>query len=202
MPQATAATLRLVFASHNRHKLAEYRNMAPPWLQLLALADHQFSRPLPETQSSLEGNACQKACFVFEYLHADCFADDSGLEVDALGGAPGYRSAQYAGPAATDEQNITRLLRELRPYENRKARFRTVICLIYRGRRHLFSGALNGAIAHQPAGSYGFGYDPVFIPEGSTKTLAQMTAAEKNAISHRRACFERMLDFLKFHSGA
>ncbi|MCS6917850.1 MAG: RdgB/HAM1 family non-canonical purine NTP pyrophosphatase [Chitinophagales bacterium] len=195
MPEAPYAKLNLVFASRNPHKLAEYRLMAPEWLHLRAL--EKTNADIPEPHHSLEENALAKARLVYNLIGADCFADDSGLEVEALGGAPGYLSARYAGDHATDQENLDRLLRELGPNPNRRARFRTVIALIWKGREYQFTGILPGSIALRPAGSQGFGYDPVFIPEGHSRTLAQMTVAEKNALSHRRLCFDQMVMALR-----
>ncbi|MCS6991609.1 MAG: RdgB/HAM1 family non-canonical purine NTP pyrophosphatase [Chitinophagales bacterium] len=197
MSQASPGTLSLVFASFNKHKLLEYQAMAPFWLKLQGLKDLHFDHVLPEPYQTLEGNACAKARYVAQLLQVDCFADDSGLEVEALNGAPGWRSAHYAGPNATDMENIEQLLASLQHCSHRRARFRAVICLIVQNREHLFEGILNGTIAHHPRGQQGFGYDPIFVPEGYTTTLAQLTLEQKNSISHRRAAFNQMIHFLE-----
>ena len=179
--------MRLCFASNNAHKLDEIRPLLPAGWQLLSLADIGCREELPETQPTLEGNAHQKAQYVFDHYGVACFADDTGLEVEALGGAPGVYSARYAGPQRAAADNVAKLLRELGPEPNRRARFRTVMALV-RGPhdQHTFSGAVAGTIAAASIGRGGFGYDPVFVPtEGDGRTFAEMTLAEKNLLSHR-----------------
>ena len=179
--------MRLCFASNNAHKLDEIRPLLPPGVQLLSLAEINCHEELPETQDTLEGNARQKAQYVFEHYGVACFADDTGLEVEALGGAPGVYSARYAGPAREAAANVARLLHELGTQPNRRAQFRTVIALV-RSRDDVqeFSGAVAGTIAAAPIGRGGFGYDPVFVPtEGDGRTFAEMTLDEKNELSHR-----------------
>lgn len=180
--------MRLCFASNNAHKLAEIRPLLPASLLLLSLADIGCHEELPETQDTLEGNALQKARYVWEHYGAPCFADDTGLEVAALHGAPGVYSARYAGPQRRAEDNVARLLHELRAHPaDRAARFRTVVALVGLSEpEQLFQGAVQGRIAEAPRGTGVFGYDPVFVPdEGDGRTFAEMTIAEKNQLSHR-----------------
>lgn len=176
----------LVFATNNAHKLREVRQMLPPGVEIKSLAEIGCDADIPETASTLEGNAELKARFVSERFGCDVFADDTGLEVDALGGAPGVYSARYAGPNHDSAANIARLLREMEGKTDRRARFRTVIALIRDGQMHLVEGIVKGTISTEPHGSDGFGYDPVFIPdEAGGLSFAQMSPEEKNAISHR-----------------
>jgi XTP/dITP diphosphohydrolase len=190
--------MRLCFASNNAHKLDEIRPLLPADLHLLSLADIGCHEELPETQPTLEGNARQKAQYVFDHYGVACFADDTGLEVAALGGAPGVYSARYAGPQREATDNVAKLLHELGPQPNRQARFRTVVSLV-RGAAdvHEFSGEVAGVIAAAPIGSSGFGYDPVFVPsEGDGRTFAEMTLAEKNLLSHRARAVAGLVAFL------
>src|SRR5690606_14840756 len=152
---------------------------------------------LPETGTSLEKNAVQKARYVFENYSIDCFADDTGLEVEALGGAPGVHSGRYAGEPRSDERNVNLLLENLTGETKRKARFRTVIALLYQGKEHLFEGTASGWILERRSGQGGFGYDPVFLPDGFQKTFAQLNMEEKNAISHRGKALQKLAVFLK-----
>lgn len=169
----------------------------PGTVQLLSLDDISVNDEIPETADTLEGNAMLKAQYVFDRFGLNCFADDSGLEVTALGNAPGVYSARYAGEQKNDGDNIEKLLHNMQGIENRAARFRTVIALIINGEKQLFSGEIPGTIAHGKQGENGFGYDPVFIPDGHDKSFAQMTAAEKNAISHRAIATQKLLAFFK-----
>ncbi|TVT40500.1 RdgB/HAM1 family non-canonical purine NTP pyrophosphatase [Hymenobacter setariae] len=191
--------MRLCFASNNAHKLDEIRPLLPPTVQLLSLADIGCHEELPETQPTLEGNARQKAQYVFDNYGVACFADDTGLEVDALGGEPGVYSARYAGPQREAADNVAKLLHELATQPQREARFRTVIALVLEGGHvHEFSGEIAGAIARAPIGGRGFGYDPVFIPaEGDGRTFAEMTLAEKNMLSHRARAVDGLVRFLQ-----
>lgn len=194
--------MRLCFASNNAHKLDEIRPLLPAGLQLLSLADIGCHEELPETQPTLEGNALQKAQYVFDHYGVGCFADDTGLEVAALNGAPGVYSARYAGPQREAAENVTKLLHELSAQPNREARFRTVVALV-RGAAnvHEFSGEVAGTIAATPIGQGGFGYDPVFVPsEGDGRTFAEMTLAEKNLLSHRARAVAGLVAFLKEES--
>jgi XTP/dITP diphosphohydrolase len=191
--------MRLCFASNNSHKLDEIRRLLPTSVQLLSLADIGCHEELPETQPTLQGNARQKAQYVFDNYGVACFADDTGLEVVALGGAPGVYSARYAGPEREGAANVAKLLRELATQPDRRACFRTVIALVQAdGSVHEFSGAVDGVIATLPIGSRGFGYDPVFVPtEGDGRTFAEMTLDEKNLLSHRARATEGLVHFLQ-----
>jgi len=187
----------LVFATHNTHKLREVRAMLPDGLKLVGLTDLGRTDPLPETSDTLEGNALQKARYVKEHYGYDCFADDTGLEVDALHGAPGVYSARYAGEDCDSAANVRKLLAALDGVANRRARFRTVIAFVTDGgQEHLFEGEVGGHIATEEHGAGGFGYDPIFTPDGYDRTFAQLSADEKNAISHRGRAVRRFVDFL------
>ncbi len=186
----------IVFATGNPHKVGEVAALVPAGIRLLGLADIGCRDELPETQPTIEGNALQKARYVFEHFGINCFAEDTGLEVDALGGEPGVYSARYAGPQKDAEANMQLLLEKLAAAGDRSARFRTVIALILDGEAHLFEGVAEGSIAWHPAGEGGFGYDPIFVPDGETRTFAQLDPAAKNAISHRGKAVKKLLDFL------
>ncbi|MGI4833943.1 MAG: RdgB/HAM1 family non-canonical purine NTP pyrophosphatase [Janthinobacterium lividum] len=191
--------MRLCFASNNAHKLDEIRLLLPPQVQLLTLADLGCHEELPETQPTLAGNARQKAQYVWNHYGVACFADDTGLEVPALGGAPGVYSARYAGPQRSAADNIAKLLHELATAPHRAACFRTVIALV-RGADdvHEFSGEVAGSIAAAPIGRGNFGYDPIFIPnEGDGRTFAEMSLDEKNLLSHRARAVARLAAFLR-----
>ena len=188
---------KLVFASHNEHKVQEIKALMPPWLEIKSLNDIGYETEIAETGNSLEQNATKKAYHIFSKTGLDCFADDTGLEVEALDGAPGVYSARYAGTGATYDDNVTLLLKNMAAIENRKARFRTVIYLVFFGKKWLFEGVVNGAILKEKRGASGFGYDPVFQPEGYDKTFAEMTLEEKNKISHRGLAFVKMLNYLQ-----
>ncbi len=189
--------MRLCFASNNAHKLDEIRPLLPATVQLLSLADIGCHEELPETQATLEGNARQKAQYVFDNYGVSCFADDTGLEVAALDGAPGVYSARYAGPQRAAADNVAKLLHELATQPQRQARFRTVIALVRSaGEVHEFSGEVSGIIAAAPIGHGGFGYDPVFVPlEGDGRTFAEMTLVEKNLLSHRARAVAGLVAF-------
>ena len=190
--------MRLCFASNNAHKLDEIRPLLPATVELLSLADIGCHEELPETQPTLEGNALQKAQYVFDHYGINCFADDTGLEVEALDGAPGVYSARYAGPQREAADNVAKLLHELATQPNREARFRTVIALVRAGEpAQEFSGSVAGTIAAAPIGKGGFGYDPVFVPsEGDGRTFAEMTLIEKNMLSHRARAVDGLVAFL------
>lgn len=187
---------RLVFVTNNKHKLREIREIMPANIEILSLADLNFMAEIPETADTLEGNALIKAHYVYDRFGMDCFADDTGLEVEALDGAPGVHTARYAGEAHDPEANMQKLLHEMQGKSNRKARFRTVIALIENGEEHVFSGRVDGTIATEPRGSEGFGYDPVFIPEETGQTFAEMGEANKNEISHRARAVAGLLSYL------
>lgn len=186
----------LVFATNNEHKLREVRAMMPPDIEVLGLSDLKCSDELPETSSSLEGNAMQKARYVKLKFGYDCFADDTGLEVDALRGEPGVYSARYAGPECDSIANIRKLLGNLSGKSNRNARFRTVIALIIEGSEYLFEGMIYGRITQAMRGSNGFGYDPVFVPDGYKQTFAELDENVKNGISHRARAVRKLTGFL------
>ncbi|WP_266204096.1 non-canonical purine NTP diphosphatase [Pontibacter kalidii] len=188
---------KLCFATNNRHKLAEVSQMLEGKYELLTLQDIGCNEELAEEQDTLEGNSRQKAEYVWNNYHVSCFADDTGLEVEALNGEPGVYSARYAGPQRSDADNINKLLDSLQGQPNRRARFRTSITLILDGQQHQFEGIVTGSIATDWKGDKGFGYDPVFVPDGHDRTFAQMSAGEKNAISHRGRATEELVSFLK-----
>lgn len=190
--------MRLCFASNNAHKLDEIRALLPPGLTLLSLADIGCHEELPETQDTLEGNARQKAEYVLGHYGMPCFADDTGLEVAALGGAPGVYSARYAGPQRLAEDNVAKLLHEMQGAADRSARFRTVVALAAAdGTVREFAGEVAGHIAEEARGTAGFGYDPIFVPdEGDGRSFAEMSGAEKNQISHRARAVAGLLAHL------
>ncbi len=188
---------RILFATNNAHKLAEVAAVLGGTFTLTTPRDCGITEDIPETQPTLEGNALQKARYLHERTGLDCFADDTGLEVAALGGAPGVHSARYATDGHDFAANNRLLLRNLEGVADRRARFRTVVALILGGEEHLFEGIVEGRIIDHEAGHEGFGYDPLFIPDGCEKTFAQMSAAEKNAISHRARAVARLAAFLK-----
>ena len=186
----------LVFATHNPNKAREVQQMLGAAYEVKTLTDIGCHEAIPETAETLEGNARIKAMHVVEHYGLDCFADDTGLEVDALNGRPGVRTARYAGENADAEQNMAKLLEELRRTGHREAQFRTSICLVRSGVEEQVEGVCKGRIAEERSGADGFGYDPVFIPEGETRTFAEMSPAEKNAISHRGIAVRRMVETL------
>ena len=189
---------RLVFATNNAHKLEEIRAIAGADFDILSLADIRCHYDIPETADTLEGNALLKARYVRERYGLNCFADDTGLEVRALGGAPGVHTARYAYPDRHDpEANTRKLLRELEGQTDRAAAFRTVIALLTDGEEHLFEGRVEGRIATAPRGTEGFGYDPVFEPEDTSRTFAELGPNVKNRISHRARAVARLVAFLK-----
>ena len=186
----------IVFATNNPHKLEEARAVASGYLNILSLDDIDCHDEIPETADTLEGNALIKARWVKEHYGYDCFADDTGLMVEALGGAPGVYSARYAGPHCSPQDNICLLLKNMQGIDNRNATFATVIALIKDGDEHVFYGEVEGEIATEPNGEAGFGYDPIFIAKETGKTFAAMTADDKNAISHRGRAMRRFMDFI------
>ncbi|HJA84437.1 MAG TPA: non-canonical purine NTP diphosphatase [Candidatus Bacteroides intestinavium] len=187
---------KFVFATNNAHKLEEVKAIVGAKIEILSLKDIGCQADIPETADTLEGNALLKARFIYETYHLDCFADDTGLEVEALNGAPGVYSARYAGDAHNSEANMRKLLQELEGVENRRARFRTAFALILNGKEHLFEGIVNGHITPVRHGTSGFGYDPVFVPDGYTQTFAEMGDALKNKISHRAIGAQKLCRFL------
>nr|WP_239469666.1 non-canonical purine NTP diphosphatase [Bacteroides caecigallinarum] len=188
---------KLVFATNNAHKLEEIRAILGDKVEILSLNDINCHADIPETADTLQGNAALKAQYIYENYGLDCFADDTGLEVEALNGAPGIYSARYAGGEGHDsEANMKKLLSEMQDKENRKARFRTVICLIEDGKEHFFEGIVNGSIIRERKGGAGFGYDPVFMPDGYSETFAEMGNDEKNKISHRARAVQKLCEYL------
>lgn len=192
--------MQLVFASNNPNKIKEIQSLLPSQITILSLEDIGCIEEIPETAYTLEGNAMLKANHVTEKYGYSCFADDTGLLVDALNGEPGVYSARYAGEQKNAEDNMAKLLKKLDNTENRKAHFKTVICLNINGKQHLFEGMVKGKIIHEKRGSEGFGYDPVFIPDGYTKTFAEMSLEEKSIISHRGLAVEKLVAFLLQHN--
>ncbi|GHT37651.1 non-canonical purine NTP pyrophosphatase [Bacteroidia bacterium] len=186
----------LVFATNNQHKLEEVAAMLNREIKLLGLKDINCREDIPETAATLEGNALLKARFVKEKYGYDCFSDDTGLEVEALDNAPGVYSARYAGEAHDAEANMRKLLAEMEGKANRAARFRTVIALILDGKEYLFEGVVRGCVIKERRGSAGFGYDPLFIPDGYTQTFAELGNGIKNTISHRAAAVSKLAAFL------
>jgi XTP/dITP diphosphohydrolase len=189
--------VKLCFATNNKHKIEEAASAAGSAIQIISLSDLSITEELAETRDTLEGNALQKAEYVFDKTGVPCFADDSGLEVEALAGAPGVFSARYAGPGKRDGDNIRLLLENLKGNTNRAARFRTIIALVGLGNPELFEGSVEGTILHEQRGAGGFGYDPVFKPNGTNLTFAEMSLEEKNAISHRAKAIQKLITFLK-----
>lgn len=188
--------MKIVFATHNAHKVSEVQAVLGSEYQLVTATEAGITEEIPETQPTIEGNALQKARYVYEHTGLNCFADDTGLEVEALNGAPGVYSARYAGEHVSYADNNVLLLRNLAGCENRKARFRTVIALIVDGKEYLFEGRVEGTIATEPHGEGGFGYDPLFVPEGSQLTFAEMSSEAKNKISHRGRAVAKLVAFL------
>lgn len=186
----------MCFATNNAHKLEEVRAATAGKINILSLSDIQCFEELPETRPTLEGNSLQKAEYVHHHYHVPCFADDTGLEVEALHGAPGVYSARYAGPQRNSDDNITLLLNNLRGTTNRNARFRTVISLVGLGSTQLFEGIVAGTILESRRGGGGFGYDPVFQPAGFRQTFAEMSLDQKNTLSHRAIAVEKLVRFL------
>lgn len=188
--------IRLVLATNNGHKINEIRKILPESYELITLQEADVHEELPETSGTIEGNAIQKAAKVYELTGCECVADDSGLEVDVLDGRPGVHSAYFAGEPRNDNRNIIFLLDQMEGVLNRKARFRTVIALVRRDGVHTFEGVVEGTITNRMSGNSGFGYDPVFIPDGYEMTFAEMDASLKNSISHRARALNKLITFL------
>ena len=189
--------MRICFATKNKNKLTEIEQKLGKAYDLISLSDLRHEEELPETHDTLEENSIEKAQFIHEKYKMNCFADDTGLIVEALNGAPGVNSARYAGPDKSSDDNVRLLLDNLQGIEHRKAKFVTVITLILYGKTHQFHGEVGGTITKAPVGSKGFGYDPVFIPDGWQKTFAEVDLNEKNKISHRAIAVEKLVNFLK-----
>lgn len=188
--------MELVFATNNKHKLEEIQDLLGDKVKLLSLKDISFFEEIPEDYDTLKENALQKARYIYDRFKLNCFADDTGLEIDYLKGAPGVMSARYAGLKCSFEDNVVKVLQELDGAVNRKARFRTVIALILEGEEYFFEGIVDGEILTQNNGNKGFGYDPIFRPLGYDKSFAQMEMDEKNEISHRARATRKLVDFL------
>ena len=189
--------MKLVFATNNKHKLQEVRDIVGDRVEVLSLNDINCHDDIPETADTLQGNALIKARHIYNKYGINCFADDTGLEVEVLDGAPGVYSARYAGEECNSEANMLKLLQNLTGKNNRNAQFRTVIALIINGEEKLFNGIVKGIISDEKRGDSGFGYDPVFIPEGYTESFAQMSGEMKNSMSHRFRATRQLADFLK-----
>ncbi|MFP4047852.1 MAG: non-canonical purine NTP diphosphatase [Bacteroidales bacterium] len=189
--------MELLFATNNPHKKKEIQDLLDESFNILSLEDVGYIGDIPEDKNTLEENAMQKAEYIYEITGMNCFADDTGLEVDALKGKPGVYSARYAGEQKNSEANIQKLLKELEGKSNRKAHFRTVIALVLDGEQYFFEGIVNGKIIHTKKGESGFGYDPVFIPDGYDITFAEMPLRLKNQISHRSRAMNKLTSFLK-----
>lgn len=188
--------MQLVFASNNANKIKEIQLLLPENIQVLSLTDIDCFDEIPETADTIEGNAILKANYVTEKFGYPCFADDTGLEVVALNGEPGVFSARYAGEQKDANDNMDKLLANLKGHTNRKAHFKTVICLNWNGEQQLFTGIINGEITTAKKGTNGFGYDPIFVADGYTQTFAELSIAEKSAISHRGLAVKQLVDFL------
>lgn len=188
---------KLVFATNNKHKLDEVRAILEPEFSIVSLAELNCTEDIPETADTLDGNALIKAQYIHDKFGLDCFADDTGLEIDALNGEPGVYSARYAGEDHNAHNNMCKVLTKLGENENRSACFRTVIALIQGGKTTYFEGSINGNITLQPRGASGFGYDPIFVPENYVSTFAQLSAEEKNQISHRALAVKKLVDHLQ-----
>lgn len=189
--------MELIFATHNKHKVNEIADLAGGKWLIKSLADINFHEEIPETGDTLEDNALEKARFVHDAFDVNCFADDTGLEIDALNGAPGVFSARYAGPGKQDVKNVNKVLQEMKGISNRKACFRTVIATIINGETQFFEGIVEGTILDSPVGSGGFGYDPIFKPNEADVSFAEMSLSEKNQISHRGRAIKKLSEYLK-----
>ena len=189
--------MKLVFATNNRHKLDEVRAIVGDRVEVLSLNDIECHDEIPETADTLQGNALIKARYIYDKYGLNCFADDTGLEVEALGGEPGVYSARYAGEECSSEANMQKLLHNLTGNSNSTAQSRTAIALIINGEEKLFNGIVKGSITEEKRGDSGFGYDPIFIPEGFSESFAQMSSEQKNSISHRYRATEQLSNYLK-----
>ena len=189
--------MELIFATHNQNKVEEISAILPPIIEVKSLNDLNFTDQIPETSNTLRGNALIKVRTIFNKFKKDCFADDTGLEVEILNGAPGVHSARFAGKNKKDEDNIDKLLKELENHNNTNAQFRTIIALIYKHEEFIFEGIIKGKIIKEIKGDNGFGYDSIFQPEHHFLTFAQISTREKNKISHRAIALRKLIDFLK-----
>lgn len=189
--------MKLVFATANQNKAKEIQSLIPDSIEILSLNDINCLEEIPETQATIEGNATQKAFYVYEKYNYNCFADDTGLEIEALNGKPGVLSARYAGDAKDANDNMDKVLSEMEAITNRKARFKTVISLVISGKEVQFEGVVNGTILREKRGDSGFGYDPIFLPDGSDRSFAEMELSEKNKTSHRAKAVNKLVEYLK-----
>jgi len=187
----------LIFATNNQHKVEEIRSVIGKQFEIITLKEAGIDIDIPEPHDTIAANASEKSKVIYELTGKDCFSEDTGLEVEALNGEPGVKSARYAGDGRDFQKNIDKLLSKLEDKDNRKARFITVISLILNGKEYLFEGVCNGKIITHQTGIRGFGYDPVFMPDGSDKTFAEMSMEEKNAYSHRRKATDKLIEFLR-----
>lgn len=188
--------MKLVFATNNAHKLNEIRNLAGSNFEIVSLSDMGWVDEIPETGNTIEDNATQKAFYIYEKYNIDCFADDTGLEIEALDKRPGVYSARYAGESCNFDDNMNKVLKELQGIKNRKACFRTVISLVIQGKEIRFEGRVDGVILNEKQGEKGFGYDPIFQPDGYKQTFAEMPLELKNAISHRGLATQQLITYL------
>ena len=189
--------MKIVFATNNPNKLKEIQSLIPKEIEIISLKEIGCNEDIPETGDTLEANAFQKAHYIKDNFNYDCFADDTGLEIDELNGDPGVYSARYAGRERNANANMNKVLNELKGKKNRKAQFRTAIALILKGEEHLFEGKVEGYISKDKQGNEGFGYDPIFIPENNIRSFAQMSMQEKGAISHRGRAVKKLVAYLK-----
>ena len=189
--------MKIVFATNNPNKLKEIQSLIPKEIEIISLKEIGCNEDIPETGETLEANAFQKAHYIKDNFNYDCFADDTGLEIDELNGEPGVYSARYAGPERNANANMNKVLNELKGKKNRKAKFRTAIALTLNNEKHLFEGEINGYISDVKQGNEGFGYDPIFIPENDIRSFAQMSMQEKGAISHRGRAVKKLVAYLK-----
>jgi XTP/dITP diphosphohydrolase len=190
----------IIFATNNKHKIEEIQSAIGDQITVITLAQAGINIEIPEPHPTLEQNAREKSATIKRLTGLDCFSEDTGLEVAALNNEPGVLSARYAGDEKSFEKNIDKLLERLDGITDRSARFRTVISLVWKGREHLFEGVCEGSITKERVGNNGFGYDPVFLPNGTNRTFAEMDMSEKNAVSHRKKAADKLIDFLKNHS--
>ena len=187
---------KLIFATNNRNKVAEIQSLVGPNFEIIPLKEAGIEIDIPEPHNQLEANAHEKAITIFDLTNQDCFSEDTGLEIAALGGAPGVKSARYAGEDSHPQDNINLVLNNMTGIENRAAQFRTVICLIWKNQTFYFEGICKGQILTAMQGENGFGYDPIFVPDGASKSIANMTMAEKNQFSHRKKAVTQLFEFL------
>lgn len=188
--------INLIFATSNQNKVLEIQKILPKKFNIKSLKDLNYFEDVPENENTIEGNAIFKAKYIYEKFNINVFADDTGLEVEALNGEPGVHSARYAGTTRNSEKNIKKLLKNLKNIKNRNARFKTAIALIIDNKLHIFSGIIEGYILDSPKGNNGFGYDPIFCPNGFDKSFAELTLKEKNLISHRSLAMKKLIDFI------